>query len=192
MLQGRCRASSPSRGPAATPAPARVVVPPRPPAAPSSVSDLAQFSPQGSSFVIEPGEWSLPRVPTNVYSTAAAHQVSGVLLGWPMEVRFTPVRFHWSFGDGARATHGQPGSSWGAEQFSQTPSSHVYAQPGTYQVSVVVDYDVAFRWQGQSGFTPVAGSISQPGGSRALEVLRVTPVLVDRGCAVSSLVNGRC
>jgi len=190
VLLGRCRASSPPRGQA--PAPVRVVTPPRPPAPPSSVSDLAQFRPAGSSIVVEPGEWTLPRLPTNIYSTAVEHQVSGTLLGWPMEVRFTPVGYHWDYGDGVRRSHSIRGSGWGSGQFSPTSTSHVYARPGVFVVSLTVEYRAGFRWAGQGAFSPVAGSIRQSGGARSVDVLEVTPVLVERGCVVSSLVEGRC
>lgn len=190
VLLGRCRTSSPPRGQA--PTPVRIVTPPRPPAPPSSVSELAQFRPAGSSIVVEPGEWTLPRLPTNIYSTAVEHQVSGTLLGWPMEVRFTPVGYHWDYGDGARRSHSSRGSGWGSEQFSSTSTSHVYARPGVFIVSLTVEYRASFRWTGQGAFSPVAGSISQSGGSRRVDVLEVTPVLVERGCSVSSLVEGRC
>jgi len=192
IVAGRCRAGSPSRNPPAAtpprPAEPAVVLAPTPP---SSISDLAEFSPEPASFVIEPGSWSLPRLPTNMYSRAQEHQVPGELLGWPIEVRFTPQAFRWSYGDGSTATTSGSGSSWGGAQFSATSTSHVYRQPGVYGVGLSVEYRVAYRF-GQGAFMPLAGTVTRSAGVQQLTVLRVTPVLVDQGCQVSELRGGRC
>ena len=189
MVGGKCRASSPAKNPP-TPAPRATIVR-TPPTPPRTVSDVAQFRPQGSSFVVEPDGWSLPRVPTNVYSQAQEHTLSGQLLGWPVEVRFTPVAYHWDYGDGHRARSASGGGTWGGSQFSSTSTSHVYAQPGIYVISLTVEYRASFRFSGGT-FQALAGSVNASGGSRQVEVCRVTPVLGDRGCDVSTLTGGRC
>lgn len=130
-------------------------------------------------------------MPTNVYSQATEHTLAGQLLGWPVEVRFTPVAYHWDYGDGHRASLATPGGSWGDRQFSPTSSSHTYAEPGTYALSLTVEYRASFRFTGGT-FQALAGSVSASGGSRQVEVLRVTSVLVDRGCNVDALRGGRC
>jgi hypothetical protein len=189
IVAGRCRAGSPSRAPVASrPTPTRVVVAPTPP---SQISDLVQFQPATTGLVLEPGSWSLPRIPTNMYSTATTQQVSGLLLGFPIEVRFTPHRFHWNYGDGVGGSSVGAGSSWGPRQFSATSTSHVYRAPGTYVLSVSVDYLVAYRFSG-SDFVPLSGTVSQSGGRQILQVLRVSPVLVDKGCEPRELQEGRC
>jgi len=187
IVAGRCRAGSPPKNPPTPPA-ARVILAPTPP---STISDLAEFRPEAAGFVMEPGSWSVPRLPTNVFSTARVHQASGQLLGWPIEVRFTPQAFRWAFGDGATRVTQAGGSSWGASQFSATSTSHVYRQPGVYFVSLTIEYSVAYRF-GAGTFLPLAGTISQSAGQQTLTVLRVTPVLVDRGCEVGALRDGRC
>ena len=192
IVAGRCRVGSPSKNsPAATPsrvAAPSVVVAPTPP---SSISDLAHFSPNAASFVLEPGSWSLPRLPTNMFSRAVEHQVPGQLLGWPIEVRFTPRVFRWNYGDGGSGTSSGSGSSWGGAQFSSTGTSHVYRQTGVYTVSLAIDYSVAYRFSG-GNFVPLAGTLTQSAGTQQLSVLRVTPVLVNHGCEVGSLREGRC
>ena len=62
IVANRCRQSSPSKD-------SRELVVSEP-IAPTSVSDLVSFSPATGSLVVEPGSWSLPRLPTNVYSRA--------------------------------------------------------------------------------------------------------------------------
>lgn len=186
ILAGSCRGQSPPKNPPS--AQSSDVLRPTPP---SSVSDLASFAPQVPGIVIEPGGWSLPRLTTNIYATAGIHSRRGELLGWPIEVRFSPQTYHWSYGDGARSSRGVAGGSWGAAQFSATSTGHVYRAPGRYSITLQVDYAVSYRFD-DGAFVPVAGTVSAGSGPVELTVLRVTPVLVDRGCGGQSLVGGRC
>jgi hypothetical protein len=189
VVQGRCRGSSPAKNPppAATP-PASTSIAPTPP---SSVNDLAHFTPSPSSIQVEPGWWTLPRLHTNIFSTAREHQVAGELLGVPIDVRFSPRSYRWTYGDNQAATISTAGASWGSDQFSPTATSHIYREPGTYSIRLVVDYAVSYRYVG-TGFTPVSGTVSQSVGPATVSVLRVTPVLVDQGCFVNTLREGRC
>ena len=186
ILAGLCRGQSAPKNPP----PPRVRVQ-RAPIPPTTVSDLAAFQPLPPGIVIEPGSWSLPRVPTNIFSSAGVQSQSGTLLGWPIEVRFTPRSFRWSYGDGASATVSQAGSSWGSHQFGKTSTSHVYAAPGKYSVTLQVDYAVSYRFD-QGGFVALAGTVSRAGPPATLQVLRVDSVLVDEGCLRGGLVQGRC
>lgn len=187
IVSGSCRGSSPAKNPVQ----AEVTAPGARPTPPTSLSDLASFSPSGSVIVVEPGWWSLPRVPTNIYTRASDQTQPGELLGWPIEVRFTPRAFNWSYGDGVTRRTPSPGGSWGAEQFTVTTTSHTYRSPGDYSVSLSVEYAVSYRFPGQA-FVSIPGTISQDQGTARVQVLRVSPVLTEAGCAPSSLVDGRC
>jgi len=192
IVAGRCRGSSPPRNPPVVGVPVQPGAPStEAPTPPSSVSELAQFRPQPSSFVLEPGLWSLPRLSTNMYATARTHSVAGELLGWPIEVRFTPRSFRWVYGDGATATTSTRGATWGAQQFSPTATAHIYREPGVYVVGLSIDYSVAYRFIG-GAYTSVSGRVTQTVTPQQLTVLRVSPVLVDRGCEVGALRTGRC
>ena len=183
IVANRCRQSSPSKD-----SPELEV---SEPIAPTSVSDLVSFSPATGSLVVEPGSWSLPRLPTNVYSRAGESIQAGDLLGWPIEVRFTPRSFRFTYGDGSSAAYSTGGGSWGSRQFTPTATSHVYNSPGVYALSAEVTYSVSYRFDG-GDFEAVAGTITKPGGSATVRVLRVSSLLVDQGCAPGGLVDGRC
>lgn len=177
---GLCRASAPPKNPPPSPDETVRVVAPSPPTPPRSASDLGSFVPEQPSGYAEPGEWSMPRLPTNFVTRASVHTVKGELLGWPVEVRFTPVAYHWTFGDGQRSSFSQPGRSWsslGLRQFQPTPTSHVYARPGRYSVSVRVEYRAEFRFVGES-FQRLSGTVSSSGRGFTLEVLTVSPLLL--------------
>ena len=161
------------------------------PTPPSSASELASFSPQGSSIRVEPGDWSLPRLPTNIFSTATETVVSGELLGWPIQVKFTPRSYRWGYGDGSFATTNSRGASWGENQFSPRATSHIYTQPGVYDISGEVNYSVSYRFD-DGEFVGIPGSITRSSGGARVWVLTVSPLLVDTGCASGSLFQGRC
>jgi len=118
-------------------------------------------------------------------TTAGAADIS------PIEVRFTPVAYRWSWGDGSDSVTTRAGSAWGAKQFSPTGTSHVYEQSGDYVVSLEVTFEAAYRFDG-GAFQSLPGQIIRSSGQRVVEVLSVTPVLVDKGCHSETLVSGRC
>jgi hypothetical protein len=193
IIAGSCRGQSPPKNPPAT-APVTSTVAPavvRAPTPPGTASELASFAPGNPRIVIEPGSWSLPRVVTNIYSTASGETQSGQLLGWPIEVRFTPQVFRWAYGDGATARHTGRGGSWGSNQFQATSTGHVYRSPGTYNVTLSVEYAVSYRFDG-GAFVGVPGTVTRQASTTSVTVLRVSPVLVESGCAPVSLVGGRC
>lgn len=184
VIAGMCRGASPPRNQPVAESPASpppvVTTPPTPPSPPRSVSELGQFTPDRPGLTIQPGDWSLPRVPTNVIAHADTHRRSGELAGWPIEVRFIPVQYHWSFGDGNRKTWGEPGRTWaslGLRQFDPTPTSHVYERPGIYQLSVRVEYRAEFRFVGES-WQRLSGTVSSTSQTSQLRVLTVSPLLL--------------
>lgn len=179
-VAGLCQGTSPSREPVEEAQP----TPPR------SMSDVASFAPDGSGIGMQPEGWSLPLLPLNLYSLAGETREQGELLGWPIEVRFTPVSFAWTYGDGKTQTHQVPGAPR-STQFSPSPTSHVYSLSGDYVASVLVTYVASYRF-GEGPFVSLPGELTRFGGARTVEVLSVTPVLVNRGCHSETLVEGRC
>ncbi len=81
-IAGLCRGTSPSKS----------VVEVEEPTPPTSVSDIAQFAPSEAGFLQEPAGWSLPLLPTNVYSTTGATTESESYSGGPL--RFASPRWH--------------------------------------------------------------------------------------------------
>ena len=124
----------------------------------------------------------------NSLRTVGTSQVSRFLV---QSARITPVAYHWSWGDGSDSVTTRAGSSWGAKQFSPTGTSHVYEQSGDYVVSLEVTLEAAYRFDG-GAFQSLPGQITRSSGQRVVEVLSVTPVLVDKGCHSETLVSGRC
>lgn len=177
-VQGLCRGSAPSKNPPVSTPPTTTLTPPTPP---RYASELRSFRPRPPGITIEPGTWSVPTLPTNMIARATAHTQRGELLGWPVEVRFTPVAYHWGFGDSTNRSTPDPGSPWshrGLTQFADTPTAHRYSRPGQYRVTLQVDYRVEFRFEDDE-FDDISGLVSAQAPPVTLKVLTVSPLLFD-------------
>lgn len=127
-----------------------------------AVSDLASFRPHTPTLAMEPDGWMLIGLPANFMVQTETHIVSGTLLDFSLDVRFTPSSYAWSWGDGSTSRSTVPGASWaalGLPEFSPTPTSHIFETRGVYQISVTVSYAVEFSidslpWRSISGTLP--------------------------------------
>ena len=152
-----------------------------------TLSDLVNFRPAPGTDQMEPTGWTVVGLDTNFYSQARVQVQSGLLLGRPATVRFTPVRYRWSYGDGQVATLATPGAAWdalGVNEFQPTATSHVYRAPGSYRIGLTVYFAAEYRFDSNL-WVPIAGTVPVP----ANELLAVTgtakTVLVARECTVS-------
>ncbi len=159
--------------------------PPPPSAtAPITLRDIASFRPAPGTDLMEPDGWTIAGLDTNFYAVAGQQLVPGTLLGRPASVRFTPVLHHWSYGDGQSATRDTPGTTWAAQdraEFDPTPTSHVYAVEGDYTIRLSIDFRAEYRF-GDSGFVPIAGTITLPANDLFITVGGAKTVLVEQDC----------
>jgi hypothetical protein len=152
-----------------------------------TLSDIASFRPTPGAQRMQPDGWTVPGLETNFYALARTHVVEGTLLGEPAAVRFTPVSFHWQYGDGSTATRSTPGATWAAlhrHEFDRTATSHVYTQKGDYTIRLVIDFAAEYRFAG-SPFHPIDGVIPLPANDLQITVDDATTVLVERDCAAN-------
>ena len=63
---------------------------------------------------MEPNGWAVTGLPINFYAVASVNVKSGMLLGYPADVRFTPIGYRWDYGDGTATTLRSGGASWAA------------------------------------------------------------------------------
>jgi hypothetical protein len=99
-------------------------------------------------------------------------------------VRFTPVSWHWSYGDGAEASHPYPGATWSAQgipEFYPTATSHVYAERGTYSIDLDVDFGAEYRFAG-GPWVGIAGVLTVPADRLVITVGDARTVLVQHEC----------
>ncbi|MBX3098764.1 MAG: hypothetical protein KF761_04225 [Salinibacterium sp.] len=154
--------------------------------APVTLADIAAFRPVPPVDHMQPNGWTIAGLDTNFYATGGTHIRDGQLLGQPASVRFTPVSWHWAYGDGAHATRSQPGSTWSAQsipEFDPTPTSHIYTAYGTYSIDLDVTYTAEYRYGG-GPWTPIAGTLNLPANRLQITVGNAKTVLVNHNCTI--------
>ncbi len=149
---------------------------------PLTLQDIAAFRPTPASRSMQPNGWAVRGLDANFLSSGASDIQSGTLLGQSAEVRFTPVRWRWDYGDGATRTSRTPGEPWTPRtEFDPTPTSHVYEQNGTYPVTLTVDYAVEYRLAG-GPWIPIPGILSRAAAPLTVTIGSAKTVLVERDC----------
>ncbi|PPL14512.1 hypothetical protein [Microterricola pindariensis] len=144
-------------------------------------SDIASFRAAAPQLTMEPDGWAVRGLPTNFVATASVEVIAGSLLGFPAEVRFTPVGFAWDYGDGATGYSASGGSSWGAAAFSETATSHIYTTRGDFSARVAVELSAEYRFGG-GGWRPISGTIRLAASATPVSVKSATTVLVAGSC----------
>lgn len=148
-----------------------------------TITDLAQFSPDPVTATGEPDNVGVIGMPTNFVAAASAQTRSGALFGAPLTVRFTPVGYEFTHGDGTAATTSSGGQTWsalGQAAFTPTATSHTYRQRGTYRAHVTVHYTAEVDLGG--GWFPVAGQLTIEGPSQEIRVFEANTALVAFTC----------
>ncbi|GAB2823258.1 hypothetical protein GCM10027022_12340 [Alpinimonas psychrophila] len=149
-----------------------------------TVADVATFSPNQPSLATEPSGWAVVGLDSNMITSTRPHVVGGVLLGSSAEVRFTPVSFDFTYGDGGTRSTSSPGASWvvqGLPEFSPTSTSHIYSQSGTYEIAARVGFALEYRW-GSGTWTPIEGRVFATAPTQTVVVVDNANVLVQGAC----------
>ena len=147
-------------------------------------SDIARFRPEPGVDHMQPNGWMVVGLPTNFYATGGPHVVNGQLLGYPTSVRFTPIRWHWAYGDGDTASRSVQGTTWAnqrAREFDKTPTSHVYDRAGTYYIDLSIDYTAEYRFAG-GNWVAIDGSLTLPANRLVATAGSAKTVLVEDEC----------
>jgi len=154
---------------------------------PITLTDIASFRPHPGVQHMQPDGWTVPGLPTNFYAVVSTHVVHGTLLGRDAAVRFTPVAYHWTYGDGKRATRTTKGGTWnalGLHEFDKTPTSHAYRVEGSYTIRLTIDFTAAYQFAG-SPFYPIAGVLPLRANDLHITVDGAKTVLVEHDCAAN-------
>lgn len=165
------RPAAPATSPPATGAPTIVI------------SDLARFAPASVLATAEPGNVGIAGMPTNFTAAATPQVQDGELFGVPLRVRFVPAGYDYTYGDGSSATVTTPGQTWealGQAQFTPTPTSHVYREPGVYPARVDIRYTAQVDLGG--GWIDVPGQLTTSGATQEIRILEARTALVAHTC----------
>jgi hypothetical protein len=178
VVGNKCLVRVPRPGPAAPVAPA---------GQPVTLRDIASFRPSPGVQFMEPDGWVVPGLDANFYSVVDRQLVNGTLLGRSATVRFTPVAWHWNYGDGSVVVRATKGATWAAQglhDFDPTATSHVYRTEGEYVIRLTIDFRAEYRL-GAAGFIPIAGTINLPANDLHVTVTGAKTVLVEHDCVAN-------
>lgn len=149
-----------------------------------TITDLASFAPAPTLLTAEPDNAGIADMPANFVATASVQTQTGSLFGVPLTVRFTPIAYDYTYGDGTSATVTTPGRSWadlGQAQFTPTPTSHVYADRGIYDADVDVRYAAEIDFG--LGWYPVTGELTTDGPAQQIQIFEARTALVAHTCS---------
>ena len=148
------------------------------------ISDLVNFRPITPTQGMEPNGWTVIGLPTNFVAGASVHTLSGSLLGFPADVRFTPASYRWDYGDGGHDSSSTGGATWAAlnlPEFSETATSHSYRETGSFTITLRVSFAAEYRFGGQT-WRNVRGTLAVPTSPLTVVAGEARTVLVDREC----------
>ena len=157
-----------------------------------TITDVARLVPAVGVSGMEPQGWAVVGLPSNFYADSSPRTAGATLLGRAAEVRFTPVSFSWSFGDGTTLTTSSAGAPWaslGLPEFSETETSHVYAAPGSYTIGLTVNFAAEYRF-GAAAWTALAGTVPVTAPSLTATAHDAKTVLVPGDCRVAAAAPG--
>lgn len=161
---------------------------------PVTLSDLARFRPDPGTDHMQPDGWMIVGLSTNFYARATQQVKTGILLGEPASVRFTPVRYSWAYGDGSTRTSSTPGNTWRAlsiHEFDATQTSHIYRDAGRYVIDLTIGYVPEYRYATGTEWIPVAGLVWVPANRLvAVAAAGAKTVLVEDECTVNPFGPG--
>ncbi|WP_158257234.1 PKD domain-containing protein [Kineococcus xinjiangensis] len=139
-----------------------------------TASDLRRLPLSGGLPAVQPGSGRVGiNVPVNVYARAEPLTVSATVLGFPVRIRATPVSYTWDFGDGASLG---PTRDPGAP-YPRMRTTHTYARPGTYAVSLSTTYAGEYSVAGGE-WLDIQGTVAVESSPVDLTALAATNVLV--------------
>jgi len=94
--------------------------------------------PPGTAHVQPDRGWALINVATNVYVNAPPVTLHTSLLGFGVEVKATPVRYRWTFGEGPASQALETTDPGGA--YPAMTTTHTYEAPGAYRITLTTFY----------------------------------------------------
>ena len=126
--------------------------------------------------VIDGRGWTFVQIDTVIYSDDEPQTLATTVGGTPVELRATPVEWHWDFGDKTKPlTTTTPGGP-----YPDKTVSHVYTRLGTYQVTLTTTWQGQWRLVGETAWRDVDGqnvttSTSDPFTTHEIRTRLVTP-----------------
>lgn len=126
---------------------------------------------------------------TNFYADAETRTLVTTLNGVEVELRATPVSFHWDYGDGSPTKTTSVAGQSQPEFNVPTPTSHVYEDTGQYTVRLTTVYIGEYREAGGE-WVLIPGTISLDSAPVTADIWRTITRNVADDCSVDSSAWG--
>ncbi len=126
---------------------------------------------------------------TNFYADAETRTLVTTLNGVEVELRATPVSFHWDYGDGSPTKTTSVAGQSQPEFNVPTPTSHVYEDTGQYTVRLTTVYIGEYREAGGE-WVLIPGTISLDSAPVTANIWRTITRNVADDCSVDSSAWG--
>jgi hypothetical protein len=151
-------------------------------AAPVTLAEVAEavatefrripLSPPG--IVVQPARgWTFVNIETVVLTRAAEQTFPITVLGIPVTVRATPLRYVWSFGDGtAPLVTTEPGAPW-----PNPSNTHIYRVTGLRTITLTTEWSGEYQIAGATSWQPIDGTATTTESAPPLEVRSATNAL---------------
>ena len=126
--------------------------------------------------VIDGRGWTFVQIDTVIYSDDEPQTLATTVGGTPVELRATPVEWHWDFGDNTKPlTTTTPGGP-----YPDKSVTHVYTRLDTYEVTLTTTWQGQWRLVGETTWRDVDGqnvttSTSEPFTTHEIRTRLVTP-----------------
>lgn len=126
---------------------------------------------------------------TNFYADAQTRHLVTTLNGVEVELRATPVSYHWDYGDGTPARistvagHAQP------EFNAPTPTSHVYEETGQYEVTLTTVYIGEYR-EANGDWVLIPGTITLDSAPVTADIWKTVTRNVADDCGADAAAWG--
>lgn len=123
--------------------------------------DFQRFKIPGSTVNMWPNGWAVANRNTAFWADAGVKTIDLTLLGQPVQVRATPIKYNWNFGDGKGRSRTSPGQK--PRTLDSAKFTHMYTKHGKAKVSLATIYTGEYRvnngaWKSISGVASVTTS----------------------------------
>lgn len=146
-----------------------------------SESDFASFQIPPSTPHALPVDWTVTGKPTAFWADASVRTFSAELLGFPLQVRATPIEFHWDFGDGNSTSTTSPGQEPSHPQNGSI--THTYSTKGERTVTLTTVYTGEYSYG--SGWSTIPGTAAVESDGLPMTVYRYHKYRVEDDCNVN-------
>lgn len=149
-----------------------------------AIDDLAQLFAPDPQIESDNGGRGVRHAETNFYTDTEVRTMQTTIGGERVEMRLTPITFTWNYGDGTPTVTTTTGGAPQTGFNTPTPTSHVYAETGQYQVTLTTVFVGEVRYPGED-WQQVDGTITRTAQPVTADIWRTVTKNVADDCSAN-------